>query len=321
MSTPRINEKVGIKDLVSRADLNGRAARIVKWHPVVGRWEVLLVAEVVERVRLRRENFSRDCITFSDEEGSVTIEWPEWPDKKNATASATKLLAARCKQKSTFTGVQVTLHLSGEKTRALRLPWLVINAPTTECWDANDLLTTLPEMGVPASIRIVRTEMDWTAPTDAAFSLSVASIIQQAHADSNLLQLVFRTPRNTPRFALFQTLACNDERISLLIQRAATAGEGTIFCDPTDALALHKDNLIRLPSSLTAEKASRKIVEMLEVGCEGQICPICLEDMAWAPSIPVFMPCPCKASVHLECLRSIQSANGSCPLCRQPFAV
>ena len=146
------------------------------------------------------------------------------------------------------------------------------------------------------------------------FGLSVMSMIHMAHARSDLLQIAVRTEENTARFARLHALSGKNIHATM-----ACAGVGTIFCEPTDAIAFHRDNMIKLPTSLSLAQAVRKVTEMVENGCDTECC-ICMEDMSRGEDMPVFMPCPCKASIHLACLRKLREGSAACPLCRAPLA-
>ena len=62
-----------------------------------------------------------------------------------------------------------------------------------------------------------------------------------------------------------------------------------LVCEPTGALVFHRDNVLKLPGTLTIEAAVRKIAEL--VFADELTCPICRDDASTEPF--VFMPCPC----------------------------
>ena len=146
-----------------------------------------------------------------------------------------------------------------------------------------------------------------------SFQRMNTAVLLRAHQNRNVVQLLVRTTTNTERFAQMQVFA--DAHPSAM---RLALGHGTVFCEPTDAVVFHLDNMLKLPVSMTPEQAARKVAEIMEVGCEGAICPICLDDMRTAEDFPVFMPCTCKANIHLTCLRKLV-AETTCPLCREPL--
>lgn len=312
MSDPRLGEWVHIEALRSRTDLNGRRGKVVRYHCDVQRWEIhISESHTLQRVRLRRPNFARDRIVVQNEGEEICVEWPAWPSRNDPDGAALKLVIDRCKDTGMFSG-KVVVHSAGAPPRQVLLPWLVALTPKSVPWDAAALIRGIAE-NMPPSLTVEQAEVAWTLPTDDAFGQSVTSMIRTAHARSDLLQVAVRTAANTARFT--QLHALSGENIHTLM---ACAGVGTVICEPTDAIAFHRDNLVKLPTSLSLAQAVRKVTEMVENGCDVECC-ICMEDMSRGEDIPVFMPCPCKASIHLACLRKLRERSAACPLCRAPL--
>ena len=62
-------------------------------------------------------------------------------------------------------------------------------------------------------------------------------------------------------------------------------------------MAFHLDNLIN-PSDLDESgEAVRKVIQMVN---GDDTCPICLDSLH--TDTACFVPCPCRASIHLKCL-------------------
>ena len=95
----------------------------------------------------------------------------------------------------------------------------------------------------------------------------------------------------------------------------ALLSRGTIICSPTEAIVYHKDNMIKLPSTMTLLQAARKVVDVVDNGIDTP-CPICLQYPS-ATEPTVFMPCECKVSIHLSCMQQLMDNNiVNCPVCR-----
>lgn len=69
-NTTLVGQRVGITDLRSRSDLNGRVGRVIAWHNDTGRWEVNLekftASEKKERVAVRPGNIAQAPQSFLD---------------------------------------------------------------------------------------------------------------------------------------------------------------------------------------------------------------------------------------------------------------
>lgn len=311
MSTPGQSEWIQLRDLISRKDLNHRRAQVVKWHADADRWEVLVeVGPMTERVRVHSRNISRDHILMIDGTLEVRTEWPAWLGA-SADEVARKLLAERCESSGSFNG-RFSIHIAGQAVRELADLGLVISPPSAETWDecvlAEAIRTVLSDR-----VQIVLSSALWRAPSEQSFRRRNVAILLRAHMKPNVLQLLVRTTSNTKRFAQMQVFAASHPSVTNL-----ACGQGTVFCTPTDAVVFHLDNMIKLPVTMTPMQAARKVAEMVEVGCEGLICPICLDDMTDPEDYPIFMPCPCSAHIHLKCLQKLANET-LCPLCRDPL--
>ena len=315
MSTPRRGEWIELQQLVSRKDLNEKRAQVVKWHADVGRWELLVQlsqeSTQTERVRVYPKNISRDHILMIDADLEVRTEWPAWPSGLSVDEVARKLLVEKCELCGSFNG-SFSIHIAGKPTREVTDLGLVVRQPSINTWDESTLSAAILTV-LPREVQLVCPHALWSATSARSFQCIITTVLLRAHQNRNVVQLLVRTTANTELFAQMQVLV--DAHPSVM---GLALGRGTVFCEPTDAVVFHLDNMVKLPVSMTPEQAARKIAEMMEVGCEGTICPICLDDMTTAEEHPVFMPCACKANIHLKCLQKLL-AETTCPLCREPL--
>jgi hypothetical protein len=142
------------------------------------------------------------------------------------------------------------------------------------------------------------------------FLFSISDMIVRAHATSNVVYVAVRTPSNTLRFGILHALSGENLDVQETI-----LGNGTVLCCPTEAIVYHSDNMIKLPTSMTLAQATRKVTDMILNGIDTP-CPICLKPPS-AGNATVFIPCECKAAIHLSCLRLMyEHKTQRCPLCR-----
>ena len=136
--------------------------------------------------------------------------------------------------------------------------------------------------------------------------------ILKAHG-SETIYVAVRTTTNTHKFGVLQTMVGENTAITQTL-----LGRGSVVCEPTGAIAFHKDNMIKLSTTMTLSQSTRNVVDMVTNGIDA-LCPICME----APSASdptVFMPCECKVEIHHSCLlRLVDNKSMSCPVCRTPL--
>ena len=160
-------------------------------------------------------------------------------------------------------------------------------------------------------MQVVDAPLAWDS-SRPEFLNSVMRMISQAHRGSSLY-LAIRTAENTNHFGILHALSGEQENVTEQL-----VGRGCVICDPTEAIAYHKDNMVKLPTSMTLPQAIRKISDMVENGVEAQ-CQICLE-MTGGSEPTVFMPCVCMVPIHKMCLLTIYDSGCSvCPVCRSGF--
>ena len=265
-----------------------------------------------------------DQIIVHDSEGkAIFVDGrANWTDRQNWEASAAKVFFFLSCEMAKKTGgndiirVTVSAYLAGKRYSYEPPPIMATRLPPEweKFWDRTELLTAIREClardaldsgASPPSVE--EAKIDWSTASDGEFKASVFRVLQRAHSDPSVVQVALRTFENTKRFATVQIDSCDHKPKGLC---------GTQIVRPVECIAFHEDNMVKLPTSdMNVEQASRKVAEMVRGGADAP-CPICLEPFAENEQ-SVFLPCPCKGTVHPDCLRRLRDKGcNACPLCR-----
>lgn len=312
-----VGHLVEMHGLVARSDLNGTLATLIRFHEDVGRWQ-LKVDGSTEAVRARPSNLRRDRIEVVPCEGAVfCVMRPHWKDPQDANESAQHILVEHviAQRTKTFDG-SIFVHVQGHPARKFDAPLVTVLPSSKDLWDANELMDAIRAV-LPSGVDVKEAPVQWNNPSEREFCFSMTTMIMQAHTTSSLY-IAVRTNENTRRFAMLHVLS--GESPDMIVPRALLGqGSVSVICTPTEAIAYHKDNMIKLPTTLSLSQAIRKTVDMVQHGIETP-CPICLEFPS-SSEPTVFMPCrDCKVPLHLSCMQSLHD-NGVtiCPNCRSPL--
>ena len=304
-------DEVEFHSLVTRSDLNGSTGTLLGFDSDADRWQVA-VLKSSERVRVRSINIRRDRIEVSPTDGpSVCVMRSRWLDPDNADRSAQHTLTTHMKgQMSLSFAGNILIHITGSSPRSFKPPTvLTILETDTQLWDMETLLTSI-RSSVPSSVAARAVCLPWTTPSEQTFLFSINAMILRAHSTSDVVYVAIRTNSNTPRFGILHALSGENSDIQRLI-----LNKGTVLCSPTEAIVYHKDNMVKLPTSMTLLQATRKVTDMILHGIDTP-CPICFEPPS-SDMPTVFVPCECKAPIHLSCLRLLyEHRKKTCPLCR-----
>lgn len=288
MSELRVGDLVELHGLVKRPELNGRLCTLACFHNDMGRWQ-LQIDGVTEVVRARASNLRRDRIEVVPGEGApFCVMRAKWSNPQDADDSAKRILVQHvsAQRTKTFEGSFI-VHMDGQAARKVKLPAVTILPSSMKLWDGDELMRTVGAV-VPFDVNVQPAPVLWDDPSEREFCLSMQAMIMQAHSSPGHVYIAVRTIENTRRFAMLHVLS--GESPDLMVPMALL-GLGTVICAPTEAIAYHKDNMIKLPMSLSLEQAARKIADMVQNGIETP-CPICLE-LPSASEPTVFMPCVC----------------------------
>ena len=311
----RAGDRVELHGLLARHDLNGRLCTIVRFHNDVGRWQVQVDGSA-EVVRARAANLRRDRIEVVPREGATfCVMRSEWRNPQSADESAHHILVQHVlAQRTRSFGGSIMVHMDGHPAREFKSPPVTVLPSSTKLWDAEELIAAI-RAALPSSVDVKEAPVQWNNPSERDFSFSMTAMVMLAHTTSPLYVAV-RTVENTRRFAMLHVLS--GESPDLIVPRALL-GRGTVICTPTEAIAYHKDNMIKLPTTLSLTQAVRKAVDMVQHGIETP-CLICLE-LPSAADPTVFMPCgDCKVPLHLSCMhRLYDNKVATCPNCRSPL--
>ena len=315
-----VGQRATVSGLRSRIDLNGKAALLVCWHRKLQRWEVTIGGE---HLRIRPDNLRHDfLLVTTDETVAERFERPSWVNDDPVVA-ARSLLITKVKESARGFSGRITLYEAGALPREMKFPLVVAVPNDDDLWDEHLLnaavRTKLTSMAavrtkLPSTIDVVPDLLD--SPVGNEFEYNIA-LIHRAHTVETTLQIVYRTPHNMQRFLLLQATSLDNAHVSAAILSRSVGGSGTVVCEPTGALVFHRNNVLKLPTTLTIEDAVRKIVEL--VFDDELTCPICLDDAN--TEALVFMPCPCLQLIHSNCLKRLyDSDRRDCPVCRAPFS-
>ena len=307
----KAGQTVYINGLLRRTDLNNKLCELVRWHVHVGRWEILL-HNCGERILVRSENIVHDhYIQLLGTLNGHKIDHCIWIDGDNHTGSARAAVVELCGNGGRFCGSAFFRRMGYEDCHRVALPAIL---PLLEkhdtFWNALDIINILAPKLAPGITRIER----WD---DSGGLRCMFANLKAVHANPGMFLLAVRTAANTETFTRMQIMCeLNEWNIS------TRPKNDTVVIEPASIMAFHKDNLVKIyKSRSTIDQAMRKICEMVDHGCEGQLCPVCLEDMTPNPgSRCVFMPCECKVSIHAACFEKIRD-SGHCPVCRGEFAM
>jgi hypothetical protein len=304
-------DEVEFHSLVARSDLNGSAGTLLDFDSVAGRWQVAVLSSS-ERVRARSINIRRDRIELSPVDApSVCVTRSRWLDPDNADRSAQHVLTSYMKgQMSVSFAGNILIHTTGSPPRSFKPPTVLTILETgTRLWDTETLLSSI-RSSIPSSVAVRDVCLPWTTPSQQTFLSSINAMILRAHSTSDIVYVAVRTNSNTQRFGILHALSGENADIQRLI-----LNKGTVLCSPTEAIVYHRDNMVKLPTSMTLLQATRKVTDMILHGIDTP-CPICLEPPS-AEMPTVFVPCECKAPIHLSCLRLLyENRKTECPLCR-----
>lgn len=305
-------DRVEVYNLVARPDLNGKLGSLVRFDSDVERWQVKLDGHS-SAIRARAANLRRDRIEIApDDSAPLCVMRPEWSDprdvKVSAHAALVKYMTGKCQYG--FTG-KVYVHLRGEPAAEFKLSPITLIPASKLLWNSDQLIGGI-KRAISPDVPVKEAPVSWDNPSDNVFNKSMSDTIIQAHGSSTVY-VAIRTESNTQRFGLLHVLSGASPDVPM-----ALLGHGTIVCSPTEAIVFHRDNMVKLPRTLSLEQAVRKVADVVENGIETP-CPICLEFPTDADPT-VFMPCVCKASIHLSCFQKLQDAKTStCPVCRSPL--
>ena len=306
----RRGDRVYLAALEACSERNGMIGTLVHFRDDVMRWQVVL-DDGRGTVRCRPCNVRRDRIEIVDADGSTTVQLrPAWPAPGDAAASANLLLmqqaAAPGRGVRPFVGR--VLLFEGCNAREHRPPSVMHLPSDAPLWDESAFTEALRARLCPAA-RVELVAVEWDAVSEKAFTQSLMAMIAHAHATDGVY-VALRTRENTRRFALLHALSGANEYTT-----HALLGSGTVFCTPTEAIVFHRDNMVKLPTSMSLEQAVRIASGVVTDGIEHP-CPICLDPPTSSEST-VFLPCACKATVHLSCYETMRWEGVTrCPLCR-----
>jgi hypothetical protein len=187
----------------------------------------------------------------------------------------------------------------------------VVLPSSKELWGADELISAVGS-ALPPGVDVKEAPVLWEARLEREFCFSMTAMIMRAHTTSPVY-IAVRTNENTRRFAMLHVMTGESPG------RIADLARGTVICTPTEAIAYHKDNMVKLPTTLSLRQAARKVADLVQHGIETP-CPICLE-LPSAAEPTVFMPCgDCKVALHLSCMQRLRDNRVSlCPICRSPL--
>ena len=309
-----VGDRVEVHGLVTRADLNGKLCTTIHFHETAKRWQ-LDVDGSIERVLARACNLRRDRIEIIPREGDpFFVMRAMWHNPQSADESALHIIVDYVMVQQitqAFCG-SIIVHLNGEPARELKTPPLLVLPSSQELWDADEFMIVL-KAALHTIVDVKAAPVQWNAP-ECEFYNSMTTTITLAHTTLPVY-IAFRTVENTGRFAMFHMMSgASPELIP-----GALMGRCSVICLPTEAIAFHKDNMVKLPTTLTLSQAVRKVVDIVQHGIEVP-CPICLE-LPLASEPTIFMPCgDCKVALHLSCMQLLYDNKVTiCPNCRSPL--
>ena len=206
-----------------------------------------------------------------------------------------------------FSG-NIIVYCDGSSPRQFVLPTVTIAETSIDLWDPEKLLAFI-RSALPSSFTVQEVALPWSTPSEQSFLSSVNDMILRAHSHDSVVYVAIRTSDNTNRFGLLHALS--GENMQVL---TAIINKGSILCSPTEAIVYHADNMVKLPTSMSLLQATRRVADMVLNGADTP-CPICLEPICLHAT--VFIPCECKAPIHISCLRLLyERGSDTCPLCR-----
>ena len=266
--------------------------------------------DLAKTVRVNTRNLRRDRIEIVPEDGPTScIMRPAWRDPCNPDESAHHILVeyVRKQRSSSFAG-KFIVHAHNQPPRVFKPPSITLLPTSKLLWDAHTLMTDIRAV-LPPSMNVMEAPIQWDVFSDREFNLSIVAMIMQAHSTTTIF-VAIRTHENTERFGVLHAMSGANLDVTHILCKG-----GTVICSPTEAIVYHKDNMIKVPTTLSPTQAIRKVADMVQHGIE-TACPICLEPPL--PSEPtVFMPCECKVSIHLSCMQQIYDRRCiTCPVCR-----
>ena len=312
----RVGDRIELHGLVARPDLNNKLCTLVCFHKDMGRWQ-LQVDGSTEAVRARTTNLRRDRIEVVPRDGvAFCVMRPAWRNPQSADDSAHHILVEHVIAQRTKTfGGSIIVHTHGQPAREFKAPPVTVLPSSENLWDADELMCAV-RAALLSSVDVKEAPVQWNNPSEREFTFSMTGMIMLAHTTTSSLYIAVRTNENTRRFAMLHVLSA--ESPDLIVPRALL-GRGTVICTPTEAIAYHTDNMVKLPTTLPLAHAVRKVADMVQHGIE-MPCPICLE-LPSSAEPTIFMPCgDCKVPIHLSCMQRLYD-NGAttCPNCRSPL--
>lgn len=302
-----VGDRAELHGLLACPNLNNKLCTLVCFHKDVGRWQVQ-VDGLTKTVRARPINLRRDRIEVTPHEGTVfCVMRPAWHNPESIDESAHHIIVEHviAQHTNTFKG-SIIVYMNGHLAREFKPSPVMVLPSSEQLWDADELMSTVRAV-LPSGVDMKEAPVQWNNPSEHEFVRSMTAMITLAHTTSTLY-IAVRTNDNTRRFAMLHVLS--GESPGLI---------DTVICTPTEAIAYHTDNMIKLPTTLSLSQAVRKVTDMVQHGIETP-CPICFElPLSTEPTI--FMPCgDCKVALHLSCMQLLYD-NGvtTCPNCRSPL--
>jgi hypothetical protein len=283
---------------------------IVRFLSDVERWQVQL-QENKDMVRVRESNLRRDRIEITPDDAPVhCVFYPAWSNREDAEQSANQALVqyVLARQTQTFAG-RILVYAQNRVPYEYKAPKVILLRPSSQLWDVSQLSNAIRAALPHADVQLAHLAYDASLPE---FLNSATRMILQAHRDQ-VIYVAIRTTTNTQNFGVLQTMVGENTAVTQTL-----LGCGSVVCEPTGAIVFHKDNMIKLSTTMTLSQATRKVADMVTNGIEA-LCPICMEaPLASDPT--VFMPCECKVAIHHSCLlRLFDNKSTSCPVCRTPL--
>ena len=313
-------DTVELHGLEKSADLNGVVGIVLRFDETVKRWHVKLgrtlhtcPAEYEEAlrngeiIRARTANLRRDQLLAHERDGTFIGRYmrSEWcyPDDPETSAAALLAKFAMEDPMASFSG---TIRiLVDDEWRDCQAPKMITLPSAAPLWDPQHLIEAVQEK-LPPGLTAKPADIAWDAE-ESDFNNSMTEMVLAAHKDASTVQIAIRTAENTWRFTWLHMLM--QENVNTFM---SLLGMSTTVCRPTEAIAFHLDNLVKLPTSMSQEQAVRKVIQMVN---GDDTCPICLDSLH--TDTACFVPCPCRASIHLKCLVELREGGATaCPVCR-----
>ena len=314
-------DTVELRGLAARADLNGAVGIVLRFDETVARWHVKLgrtlhtcpaeyeeALQKGELIRVRTANLRRDQLLAHERDGTFIGRYmrSEWCYPADPETSAAALLAKFAMEDAMASFSGRIRILVDDEWRDWEAPRIITLPSTAPLWDGQQLIAAV-QAKLPPDVTAKPANIAWDAERERPFNDSMTEMVLAAHADASTVHMAIRTAENTARFTWLHVLMQQNTNTTLSL-----LGLSTTVCRPTEAIAFHRDNLIKLPTSMSQAQAVRKVIQMVS---GDDSCPICLDSLH--TDTAVFVPCPCRASIHLKCLVELREGGATaCPVCR-----